>query len=122
MLNTLAAGKRLAMRLLAVQIVVVLALALPAALLGWRAALGVLMGGVAVAAGGALMAWRMFHGPVAGPGPTLMRMAGGLALKWLVIVALLWLALARLALEPLAVVGGALAALAVNLSAFAFKS
>nr|WP_282452581.1 ATP synthase subunit I [Lysobacter sp. CAU 1642] len=105
-----------------VQIGVIGLIALALTTMSGRAALGALMGGMAVAVGSALMAWRLFSGPVAGAGPTLTRMAGGLALKWMVIVVLLYLALVPLALEPLAVLGGVLAALGINLSALIFKS
>jgi F0F1-type ATP synthase assembly protein I len=121
-LNTVAAGRRLARRLLIVQIGVIGLVALALTAISGRAALGALTGGMAVAIGSALMAWRVFSGPVAGAGVTLMRMAGGLALKWLVIVLMLYLALVPLALEPLAVFGGVLAALGINLAALIFKS
>ncbi len=121
MLNSVAAGRRLAKRLLIVQIGVIGLVSLALTTMSGQAALGALMGGMAVAAGSVLMAWRIFSGPVAGAGVTLTRMAGGLALKWLVIVVLVYLALVPLALEPLAVFGGLLAALAVNLSALLFK-
>lgn len=122
MLNSVAAGRRLARRLLIVQIGVIGLTSLALTAMSWRAGLGALLGGLAVAMGSALMAWRLFAGPAAGAGVTLTRMAGGLALKWLVIVVLLYGALVPLALDPLAVFAGLLAALAVNLSAFLFKS
>jgi F0F1-type ATP synthase assembly protein I len=121
-LNSVAAGRRLARRLLIVQIGVIGLIALALTTMSGRAGLGALMGGMAVAIGSALMAWRVFAGPVAGAGVALTRMAGGLALKWLVIVVLLYLALVPLALDPLAVFGGLLAALTINLSALLFKS
>jgi ATP synthase protein I len=121
-LNSMAAGRRLARHILAMQLAVIVVVALVLLVFGWRYALGAALGGVAVAAGGALMAWRTFAGAVAGPVPTFGRLAGGVALKWLVIVLVLYIALARLALDPLAVLGGVLAALAVNLLALTFKS
>ena len=118
----MAAGRRLARRILIVQTTVIVAIALALLVFGWPLALGAALGGFAVAAGGALMARRTFAGAAAGPGPTLLRLAGGVALKWLVIVLVLYIALAKLALDPLAVLGGVLAALAVNLAALTFKS
>jgi ATP synthase protein I len=117
----MAAGRRLARRILVVQTAVIAAIALALLVFGWQHALGAALGGLAVAAGGALMAWRTFAG-VTGAGPTLMRLAGGVALKWLVILLVLYIALAKLALDPLAVLGGVLAALAINLLALTFKS
>lgn len=122
MLNSVAAGRRLARRVLIVQIGVISLLALALTAMSWQAGLGALMGGMAVAAGSALMAWRLFGGPLAGAGVTLVRMAGGIALKWLVIVVLLYAALVPLALEPLGVFAGLLAALGINLAALTFKS
>jgi ATP synthase protein I len=121
-LNSNAAGRRLAWRILVVQMAVVAALALVLLAFGASLALGAALGGMAVAVGGALMAWRTFNGAIAGAGPTLMRLAGGVALKWLVILAVLVIALGKLALDPLAVLGGVLAALAVNLAALTFRS
>jgi ATP synthase protein I len=121
-LNSLAAGRRLAWRILLLQLAVIAALALALLAFGGGLALGAALGGMAVAIGGALMAWRTFNGAMAGAGPTLMRLVGGVALKWLVILLVLYIALAKLALDPLAVLGGVLAALAVNLVALTFKS
>jgi ATP synthase protein I len=121
-LNSAAAGRRLARRILVVQTAVIAAVALALLVFGWRYALGAAFGGVAVAVGGALLAWRTFGGAVSSAGATLTRLAGGVALKWLVILLMLYIASAKLALDPLAILGGILAALAVNLAALGFKS
>jgi small-conductance mechanosensitive channel len=68
------------------------------------------------------MAWRAFGGGVTGAGAALLRVFGGLALKWLVIVAVLYLALARLGLPPLPILAGLGAALAAFLLGFKIKS
>ncbi len=89
---------------------------------GARSALGALLGGLAVTLGGALMAWRVFAGDVGAAERALLRMAGGIALKWATVVLVLYLALAKWALDPLAVLCGVLAALAVNLAAIGFRN
>jgi len=87
-----------------------------------RAALAAFTGGGAVTVGSALMAWRSFAGGVEGPGIALFRLFGGLALKWLVIVMALYLALARFALPPLPLLAGLGAALVATLLAYRIKS
>jgi len=121
-LNSVAAGRRQARSLVVAQAAGALAAALVFLVQGPEAALGALMGGGSVAVGSALMAWRAFRGGVSGAGPALTRLAGGLALKWLVVVAALYLALARLELPPLPVIAGLCAALVASLLAFRIKS
>ena len=122
MLNSVAAGRRQARSVVVFQALVTFAAALVFLAKGTDAALSALMGGGAVTAGSALMAWRAFAGGVDGAGLALMRLFGGLALKWLVIVAALYLALARLALPPLPLLAGLCAALVAPLLAFRIKS
>ena len=57
MLNTVAAGRRLAQRQVALQAAVTLATALAFLLSGVEAALGALAGGAAITLGGLLAAW-----------------------------------------------------------------
>jgi F0F1-type ATP synthase assembly protein I len=121
-LNTLAAGRRQATRVLVAQATVTGVVALVFLVQGHRAALGALLGGGAVALGSALMAWRAFGGGVTGAGTALFRLFGGLALKWLVIVGALYLALARFELPPVPVLAGLCAALVAFLLAFSIKS
>lgn len=122
MLNSVAAGRRQARSVVAFQAIVTFAAALVFLVQGTDAALSALMGGGAVTVGSALMAWRAFAGGVSGAGLALMRLFGGLALKWLVIVAALYLALARLALPPLPLLAGLCAALVAPLLAFRIRS
>lgn len=122
MLNSVAAGRRQARSVVAYQAGVALAAALVFLVQGTDAALAALVGGGSVALGSALMAWRAFAGGVDGGGMALMRLFGGLALKWLVVVAALYLALARLALPPLPLLAGLCAALVASLLAFRIKS
>ena len=115
MLNSVAAGRRQAYRILIAQAIVAGLVALVFLVQGHRAALGALLGGGAVVLGSALMAWRAFGGGAAGAGATLLRLVGGLALKWFAIIAALWLALAQLHLPPWSVVAGMGAALVVSI-------
>jgi F0F1-type ATP synthase assembly protein I len=121
-LNSVAAGRRQALRVLAVQAAATGLVALVFLAQGDRAALGALLGGGAATLGTALMAWRALGGGVVGAGVALARLFGGLALKWLVIVLALYLALARFELPPLPVVSGLGAALVATLLAFSIKS
>ena len=110
--NPLLAGRRAAFRVVAVQLAVAALVATGFLLQDPRAALSAAVGGGAVALGSALMAWRSFGGGVHGGMIALARLFGGLALKWLVIVAALYIALARLGLPPLPLLAGVGAALA----------
>jgi ATP synthase protein I len=118
----MAAGRRQAQRVVVFQTVVTLIAALVFLVQGERAALAALLGGGAVTLGSALMAWRAFGAGVIGPGAALARLFGGLALKWLVIVGALYIALARFELPPLPLIAGLGAALVAYLMAFRIKS
>ena len=100
------------------QVVVTLVLALLFWLLGPREAIAAVVGGAAAALGSALMALRAVGGGVVGSGAALMRLLGGMALKWLVVMAALYwaLAVARLPPGPLLVgLGAALVVPILNL-------
>lgn len=117
----MAAGRRQAKRVLVAQAIATGLVALAFLVQGEQAALGALLGAGAVTLGSALMAWRTFGGGVVGAGAALFRVFGGLALKWLVVVGVLYLALARLGLPPLPVMAGVGAALAAYLLGFKIK-
>ena len=113
MLNTVAAGWRLAQRTAALQAAVTLATALACLLSGRDAALGALAGGSAMTLGGLVAAWGAFAGGAEGAGMALGRLLLGSAAKWVVVVAGLYLAIAVLHLPALPVLAGtAMAALA----------
>lgn len=112
MQNSLVVGRRAAYRVVAVQCAAAAVVAAGFLLHSPRAALAAAIGGGAVALGSALMVWRSFGGGLHGGVIALARLFGGLALKWLVIVAALYLALARLGLPPLPLIAGVGAALA----------
>ncbi|MCB1561482.1 MAG: ATP synthase subunit I [Xanthomonadales bacterium] len=118
MQNSLVAGRRAAIRTAITQVVVTLVLALMFWLLGSREAIAAAVGGAAATLGSALMAWRAVGGGVASGGAALMRLLGGMALKWLVVMAALYwaLAVARLPPGPLLIgLGAALVVPILNL-------
>jgi len=110
--NSLVVGRRAAFRVVIAQCAVAAVVASGFLLQSPRAALAAAIGGGAVALGSALMAWRSLSGGMHGGMVALARLFGGLALKWLVIVAALYIALARLGLPPLPLIAGVGAALA----------
>lgn len=118
MLNSAAAGRRLAQRTVALQAAVTLATALACLLSGRDAALGALAGGGAMTLGSLLAAWGAFAGGVAGAGVALGRLLLGMAAKWIVVIGGLFLAIAVWQLPALPVLAGAaLAAAAFLISA-----
>ena len=117
MLNSAAAGRRLALRVVVFQAAAALLTAAACLTIGPRAALAALAGGGAMALGSLLAAWGAFGGGVAGAGTALGRLLLGTALKWLVVVVVLYLAMAvwRLPAVP-ALAGAAMAAAAFVVS------
>ena len=114
MLNTVAAGRRLAQRSAALQAAATLATALAFLLSGVEPALGALAGGAAMTLGNLLAALKGFSGGVATAGVVLWRLVAGLAMKWFVVVGGLFLAIAVWRLPALPVLAGAaVAAVAV---------
>lgn len=113
MLNSAAAGRRLALRVVAMQAVATLLTAGACLTIGPRAALAALAGGAAMALGSLAAAWGAFGGGVAGAGVALGRLLLGTAVKWLVVATGLYLAMAvwRLPAVP-ALAGAAMAAAA----------
>ena len=107
MLNSAAAGRRLALRVVAFQAVAALLAAAACLLLGPRAALAALVGGGAMVLGSLLAAWGAFGGGVAGAGVALGRLLLGTAVKWLVVVVGLYLAMAVWKLPAVPVLAGA---------------
>lgn len=113
MLNSAAAGRRLARRTVALQGAVVLATALACLLSGRQAAYGALAGGAAMTLGSAIAAWGAFGGGVEGAGMALGRLLLGTVAKWVVVAVGLYLAIAAWHLPaPAVLAGAAMAALA----------
>ena len=106
MQNSIAAARRLAARVVAMQLAVTILLATGFLLQGWRSSLAALSGGGTVALGTALLALRMFVGGPAAAGRVLWRMIVGNLLKWGVILLGLYLALAKAQLPGLPVIAG----------------
>lgn len=111
MLNSVAAGRRLARRTVGFQALATVATA-AVCLVAWgvAASLGALAGGGAVVLGSALAAWRAMGGGVTGSGAALLRLIGATALKWMVVVTGLYLALAIWRLPPGPVFAGVVVA------------
>ena len=107
MLNSVNAGWRLALRVVVFQAIATLATAAACYASGSHAALAALAGGGAMALGSLLAAWGAFGGGVAGAGIALGRLLLGTAVKWLVVVVGLYLAMAVWKLPAVPVLAGA---------------
>lgn len=120
MLNSLASGRRLAARVVALQCLAALVIGLAFLAQGPRHALAAFGGGMIVALGTALLAWRTFAG-WGGGGLAMSRWLSGMVLKWAAIIVGLVAILGYYKLPPLAALTGLVAAYATNLLAFRFK-
>lgn len=117
-LNSVAAGHRLARRTALYQAVATLITAVACLSFGRQAALGALVGGAAMTLGSWLAAWGAFSGGVVGAEGALGRLLFGMAAKWIVVIAGLYLAIAVWRLPAMPVLAGAaLAAAALLFSA-----
>ena len=106
-LNSLAANRRLAYRMVAVQAVVAMLVALAFLLAqGKREALAAAIVGGAVALGSLVLALRSLPVTPKSAGWSLSRMVSGLLLKWFVVLGLLYVVIAKLALPPLPAIVG----------------
>jgi ATP synthase protein I len=106
-LNSLAANRRLAYRMVAVQAVVAMLVALAFLLAqGKQEALAAAIGGGAAALGSLVLALRSLPTTPKSAGWSMSRMVSGLMLKWFVVLGLLYVAMAKLALPPLPLVVG----------------
>ncbi|MEO9080125.1 MAG: ATP synthase subunit I [Rhodanobacter sp.] len=122
MINSIAASRRLAVRMVAWQVIAILATAAVFLLQDRRAALAAGLGGCLIVLGTALMALRVFGaGHRSSASMALADLIGGMVLKWLVILVGLYVLLARWQMPGLAVLAGMGAAMAVNLLALRFK-
>jgi F0F1-type ATP synthase assembly protein I len=119
-LNSLASGRRLALRIVMCQLAVAMLVGLVFLTQGRREAMAAVAGAIIVAIGTALLSARAFAG-LHGAGMALGRLLAGMILKWIVIVGGLIVILIQFKLPPLAAIAGLVAAYAVNLLAFRFK-
>lgn len=111
MQNSIAAGRRLAIRVVAAQAVATALVAAGFAWRGWDDALAVLAGGGVVVVGTVVLALRLFAGAPAAAGTVLARMIVGNLLRWCVIGVGLYLAMVVARLPGLPVLAGLIAAL-----------
>ncbi len=113
MLNSVAAGRRLALRAVGCQLVAVMLVALAFLLQGPGAALAAAIGGSGVALGNALAAQVALGGGVVVAGAAFARLLAATLLKWLVAITVLAIALAVWRLAPLPMLAGFATALVV---------
>jgi ATP synthase protein I len=119
-LNSLASGRRLALRLLLWQLFAALCVGLVFAMFGLREAIAAGAGATVVALGTALLSARVFS-RVSGAGIALGHFLTGMILKWMVIIGGMIAITFQYKLPPLAAITGLVVAYAVNLLAFRFK-
>lgn len=120
MLNSLASGRRLALRIVMLQLVMAVLVGLIFLVQGHREALAAAAGATLVALGTALLSARVFAG-IGGAGLAMGRLLAGMILKWIVVGGGLVVILGQFKLPPLAAISGLVAAYAINLLAFRFK-
>lgn len=119
-LNSLDSGRRLALRIVWLQLAVALVAGGIFLLSGPRAAVAAAAGAAVVAAGTVLLSMRVFAGLGAGE-VALGRWLSGMVLKWIVTLGGMFMILVQFKLPPLAAIVGLVSAYAVNLLAFRFK-
>ena len=111
-MNSLAANRRLAYRMVTVQAVVAMLVALAFfAAQGRNQALAAAIGGGAAALGSLVLAWRSLPSTPKSAGWSVSRMVSGLVLKWFVVLGVLFVAMAKLAMPPLPLIVGLVASL-----------
>lgn len=120
-LNSATAGRQLALRVLAFQAVAALATSLACLSIGPREALAALAGGGAMTLGSLAAAWGAFGGGVAGAGVALGRLLLGTAVKWVLVIVGLYLAIAVWRLPAVPVLAGAAMAAAAFLVSMKFS-
>jgi ATP synthase protein I len=119
-LNSLASGRRLALRIILLQLAVAAIVGIAFLPQGFRACIAGAAGAMIVALGTALLATRTFAG-LGSAGMTMGRLLSGMVLKWMAIIGGLIIILGQYKLPPLAAITGLVAAYAINLLAFRFK-
>lgn len=119
MLNSLAAGRRLALRLVFGQLGVAVLVGFIFLIQGRRAALAAFASALMGALGSALMGARAFS--PGGAMQALARLYLGMLVKWAVVLTGMYLVLARWHLPPVPAIAGLIMALLVHLFALRFK-
>jgi len=111
MQNSIAAGRRLAFRVVFAQIGVTTVVAAGFLFAGWRSGLAAWCGGFVVAAATAVLALRLFATGPAPAGMVFARLIVGNLLKWSVVALGLYLTMVKAGLPGLPVICGVIAAL-----------
>ena len=111
MQNSIAAGRRLAVRVICAQFGGALLAAAGFAFAGWQSGLAALCGGTVVAMATAVLALRLFGAGPASAGLVFGRLIVGNLLKWGVIAVGLYLTMVKAGLPALPVICGVIAAL-----------
>jgi ATP synthase protein I len=119
-LNSIASGRRLALRLLLWQLFVAMVVGLAFSVRGFRWAIAGAAGAAIVAVGNALLSTRLFN-QVSGAGMALGRLLTGMLLKWMVIVGGMIVDHGSIQIAAAGRHYGAGGCFAVNLLAFRFK-
>ena len=119
MLNSVAAGRRLALRAVVYQLAAVLLVALVFLIWGLPQALAAAVGGLAVVAGGLASARVAFGGGVVPAGAAMLRLLVSVVLKWVVVFAVLLLGVGVCKLAPLPLMAGMLTGLIAQMLAAA---
>lgn len=122
MLNSLAANRRLAFRVVAIQAAMATLVTLAFLIQGRQAALAAAIGGGAVVLGSLILAWRSMVGPAYSAAGALARLITGIVLKWFVVIGALYLALARFGLPPLPLLAGLAGTMAASFLIYKFKA
>jgi ATP synthase protein I len=120
--NSMAANRRLALRAIAVQAGVATLVAVAFLAQGDRAALAAGVGGGAAVLGSAFLAWRSLPAQTPSAGMALAGLLVGIVMKWVVVLAALYLALARFGLPPLPLLAGLVSTTAAFLLIGKFKA
>lgn len=115
MQNSIAAGRRLAFRVVCAQLGVTALVAAGFLFGGWRSGLGALCGGGVIALATATLAIRMFAAGPASAALVFARLIVGNLLKWGVVALGLYLTMVKAGLPGLPVMCGVVAALAPQL-------
>jgi F0F1-type ATP synthase assembly protein I len=100
-LNSLDTGRRLAFRIVLIQVLVAASATLLFLPQGLSSALAAGMGGGAVVLGSLALGLRSFGRAPISANAALLRMLVGMALKWVVFLVVLYLALVRFTLPPI---------------------
>lgn len=112
-MNSAAAGRRLALRAMAYQMAAVVLVALGFLIQGVTAAIAALLGGASVVLGSALAANIALGGGVVPARSAFMKLVLGTGIKWLVVMTIFALALGVGRLPPLPLLAGLAVALIV---------